>query len=81
MDFYDEIYYSLIGELECPLNWVPNAFAPGTDCEEAYARLIQARNRVQERLGTEDDPDLNQMLVQMHTIQRLLCRKALELRT
>ncbi len=82
MDFYDEIYYSLIGELEegAALPWVGNAFAPGSECEQAYARLLDGRNRVLDKLGAEDDPDLSQMLSHMLTIQRTLCRKVMALR-
>ncbi len=82
MDFYDQIYYSLIGQLEetAALPWVPNAFAPGSPCEEAYARLLRARNRVQAWLGGEDDEDLHQMLSEMEQIQHRLCRCLLALR-
>ncbi len=81
MDNYDNIYYTLIGELE-PLEeyaWVPNAFAPGSDCDKAYERLIAARDRVLAKLQAQDDDDLNQMLTEMATLQRALCRKLLSL--
>lgn len=82
MDFYDEIYYSLIGELteEAALPWVPNAFAPGSECEQAYARLLSARDRVNNKLGTDEDPDLEQMLQEMLTIQYILCKQVMQLR-
>ncbi len=80
MDYYDEIYYSLIGQLEPPLEGIPNAFAPGSVCDQAYTQLIEARDRVAEKLGQQDDPDLSQMLQQMDTIQRTLCRLTLTLR-
>ncbi len=82
MDFYDEIYYSLIGELEegAALPWVGNAFGPGSECEQAYTRMAQARDRVLDKLGAGDDPDLSQMLTEMETIQRTLCRKVMALR-
>ncbi len=82
MDFYDEIYYSLIGELEpgAALSWVPNAFADGSVCEEADRRLWDARNRILEKLGVDDDPDLSRMLEEMDTIQHTLCRQILSLR-
>ncbi len=77
MDCYDKIYYSLIGELNEgeAREGIPNAFAPGSECDCAYTRLIEARNRVVEKMGTDDDPDLSQMLTQMNTIQRALCRQ------
>lgn len=82
MQLYDEIYYSLIGEMaeDSALPWVPNAFSPGSECEQAYTRLLAARNRVNKKLGAEDDPDLEQMLQEMLTIQHILCKKIMELR-
>ncbi len=73
MDLYDEIYYSLIGELteEAALSWVPNAFAPGGACDAAYHRLIGARNRILQKLGSDEDADLEQMLTEMDTISTL----------
>ena len=43
MDYYDNIYYSLIGELdeESALPIVPNLFAPGSACDQAYDRLCR----------------------------------------
>ncbi len=79
MDFYDEIYYTLIGELEPGRSGVRNAFASGSECDLAYTRLLDARNRVLEKLGTGNDPDLERMLGEMEVIQRLLCRKILEM--
>ncbi len=73
MDKYDKIYYALIGAMEGN-DQIPNAFAPGSPCDHAYTRLIQARNRVLDKLGTGDDPDLEQILTEMDTIQRALCR-------
>ena len=82
MDYYDKVYYSLIGELEPEeaLPIIPNAFAPGSECDRAYKRLIQARDRVNARLGCDDDPDLSRMLTEMDTIQRSLCREIMALR-
>ncbi len=79
MDLYDQIYFSLAGELEPPLDWVPDAFAPGSVCADAYSRMLDARDRVLARLGLPEDPDLEQMLQEMETIQRRLCREALAL--
>ncbi len=82
MDYYDRIYYSLIGQLEeeAALPIVPNAFAVGSDCDRAYERMIAARNRVNAKLNADDDPDLAQMLTEMETIQRALCRQVMALR-
>ncbi len=81
MDRYDEIYYSLIGEMEegMALERVPNAFAPGGACDRAYGRLLAARDRLLARLGVDADGDLEIMLEEMLTIQRILCREILEM--
>lgn len=82
MQFYDEIYYSLVGEMaeDSALPWVPNAFSPGSECEQAYTRLLAARDRVNQKLGAEEDPDLEQILQEMLVIQRILCKKVMALR-
>lgn len=82
MQFYDEIYYSLIGEMaeDSALPWVSNAFSPGSECEQAYTRLLAARDRVNQKLGAEEDADLEQMLQEMLTIQHILCKKVMALR-
>ena len=82
MQFYDEIYYSLVGEMaeDSALPWVPNAFSPGSECEQAYTRLLAARDRVNQKLGAEEDADLEQMLQEMLTLQRILCKKVVALR-
>ncbi len=79
MNFYDEIYYTLIGQMEesAALSWVEDAFAPGSACDGAYERLMEARDRVLEKLGRDEDPDVSRMLAEMDTVQRLLCRKLL----
>ncbi len=82
MDLYDEIYYSLIGEMneDAALAWVPNAFAEGSACDAAYNRLLTARNNLLEKLGCDEDPELSRMLEEMDTISHLLCREVMALR-
>ncbi len=82
MDFYDEIYATLIGDMqeEYALPWVPNALAPGSYCEESLTRLMDARDRLAERLGVDVDPDLEIMMDEMVAIQSTLCRMVMELR-
>ncbi len=45
MDFYDKIYYTLIGQMEedAAIPGVPNAFAPGSECDQAYLRAEAGR--------------------------------------
>ncbi len=82
MDFYDEIYHSLTGELVegQALPWVPNLFGEDMPCGQAYGRLIAARDRLLERLGQDEDDDLEIMLMEMEEIQYILVRQVLSLR-
>ncbi len=82
MDLYDEIYYTLLGELVegAALPWVPNAFSPGSECDTALQRLWTAKNRILQQLGTDESEDLEQILMEMETIQHSLCRTLLQLR-
>ncbi len=81
MDLYDEIYYTLIGQMaDGGLSWVPNAFAEGSACDEACTRMIQARDRLLEKLNVANDPDLDAILTEMDTITRILCRAVMDLR-
>ncbi len=82
MDLYDEIYYSLIGALtsEAALPWVNNAFGEGSECAASYDRLVEARNKVLEALGQDENPDLDTMLAEMDRIQYALCHQIIMLR-
>ncbi len=82
MDYYDEIYYSLIGQLtpEAALPWVPNVFQNESDCEKAYARLCKAKERLLARLRLEEDADLEIIIAEMEWIQRIVCRQIMQLR-
>ncbi len=82
MDLYEDIYFSLIGELipEAALPWVPNAFVPGSPCAKALEQLYDAKYRLQERLNTDDDPDIEEMMSAMDMIQQELCIAVMKLR-
>ena len=76
----EDIYATLIGvqaeQFRVP--GVENAFAPGTYCDQRYADLIRHRQRLWDRLGCEDDEDLEEILCAMESIQRELCFKMFE---
>ncbi len=82
MGLYDDIYASLLGQFvdgkELP--WVPNVFAEGSPCWESYCRILEARDRVQKKLGGEDDEDLDTMLMEMEDVQYRFCMEILKLR-
>ena len=78
MDTIDEIYFSLLGQLEpeAALPWVENAFAAGSECESHLIKIYAARNRLLERLHVEeDDEDLECIMDSFLSIQYTLCRK------
>ena len=67
------IYLSVIGELVEPLPGIPNAFAPGQRCDVLYQQIYEARCRLCQRLGVEEDPDVEQILDSFFEINRELC--------
>ena len=75
-----DVYETLIGVRgkEDQVPGVENAFAPGTYCDQRYADLIRHRQRLWDRLGCEDDEDLEEILCAMESIQRELCFKMFE---
>ena len=52
------IYETMIGEAvsECP--GVADEFAPGAMCDRLYGEIYEANKRLCERLGVEDDEDV-----------------------
>lgn len=69
------IYLTLTGQLipgaEVP--GVPDAFCEGSECDRLLDEIYEARNRVQERLGGEDDADLERILGGYEAMQEVLC--------
>lgn len=75
---FEEIYYTLLGEMDgrYVLPGVENAYAPDEECDRLYTEIIAARDRLRDRLGVSDeDPDLECILDNSLTIQRILCEK------
>ena len=71
----DIIYESLIGEAVKPLKNVPNAFAEGSTCAAEYQNMLDAYDRIRERLQVRDeDEDVETIINSMLVIQELLCR-------
>ena len=74
----DDVYATLIGVQEEGVPGVENAFAPGEYCARRYEDMTAHRQRLWERLGCEDDEDIEQILCAMESIQAELCRKMFE---
>lgn len=74
MNVAEDVYYSLIGELESPLSWVPNAFEPGMPCEKLYQEVQLAYEKIRQRLGVVDeDEDIEAIIDSLMMIQSMLC--------
>ena len=74
MEIAEFVYESLIGELVVPIKGVPNAFEQGSFCEARYHEMLDAYERLRERLGVEDeDADVEQIIDSLLAIQRKLC--------
>ena len=73
----NDVYETLIGVRgkNHRVPGVENAFLPGTYCAQQYAHLNACRQRLWDRLGCEDDQDLEEILCAMESIQRELCFK------
>lgn len=77
MTIFDEIYTSLLGVAneDSALDWVENAFSPGSPCFDANEEIWEARLRLCERLGLEDDRDVQILVDNFYDVQEYLCRK------
>ena len=77
----DLIYLSMMGELVQPLDGIPNAFATGQPCHMLYQKIYAARCRLCDRLGVEEDADLESILDCFFEINRELCLRMYHLGT
>lgn len=76
MNIAELVYESLIGELVDPVEDVPNAFFPGSYCETRYREMLDAYERLRDRLGVVDeDEDVEVVIDSLLDIQRQLCLK------
>lgn len=78
MDFAEEVYQSLLGMAvdEYKLEWVDNAFSPGSVCEQNDAAMLNAYERLCYRLGVpEEDADVEIIINALLDNQRELCLK------
>ena len=60
--------------MEEPVTGVENAFEDGTLCDNCYERMLQAYDRLRQRLRIEnEDPDVETIITAMQTIMKELC--------
>ena len=69
----EKIYLTMLGELTEPLPGVPNAFAPGQPCEKLYRKVYDAKCRLCDRLGEDENNELETILDSFFAINREMC--------
>lgn len=67
------IYESMMGNLVKPIRGIENAFASGTHCEQLYDEIYMANRRICERLGVEEDTDVELIVSNFLELNRELC--------
>ena len=80
-DYIDSVYETLCGLLmpEYRIPGVENAFASGEACEQNYAQMLEAYERLCDRLGVVDeDDDVEVIINALLKNERILCRKMFE---
>ena len=54
-DIYDSLQGVLVPEARVP--WVKNLFLPGSPCDRAYSDMLDAYERLRDRLGVADEDE------------------------
>ena len=52
------IYYTMMGEMELPFPGVEDEFLEGRECAQLYGGILDAYERICQRMGLEEDADL-----------------------
>ena len=75
---FDDIYFTLLGEVhgENAVPGVPNAYFEGGKCDHLYQEAMEAYDRLRTRLAVEEDADIEIMINNFLSIQRILCEHA-----
>ena len=70
-DIYDSLQGGLVPEARVP--WVKNLFLPGSPCDRAYSDMLDAYERLRDRLGVADeDEDVEIIINSLLDIQQIL---------
>ena len=69
------IYYTMMGEMEIPFPGVEDEFAEGRTCGDLYGEIFNANMSLCDRLGAEEDPDVEIIIRSFFKIQKELCMK------
>lgn len=76
-EIFENVYDSAMGNLveEARLPWVPDITYTGSPFDRAYAEMLAACQRLCERLGKEEDEDVERIRCAYEQMQELLCRQ------
>ena len=76
-DIVEDVYYSMLGELreEYSLPWVPNLAYSGGEFDRLYSQMLAGCQRICQRLGREEDEDVEAVRCACEQMQQLLCRQ------
>ena len=71
----EKIYESLMGDLVEPVPGVENAFSVGSRCAVLYEQVYASKQRLCDRLGIEEDEDVEELIDCLLEISRELSIK------
>ena len=84
MKLVENVYEAVCGEYADETDYViqnvriQNEFEEGKTCSEAYKRVYEANRRLCERLGVDEDPDVEMIIDSMFEITRTVGEKMFE---
>ena len=84
MKLVENVYEAVCGEYADEADYViqnvriENEFEEGKPCSEAYKRVYAANRRLCERLGVDEDPDVEMIIDSMFVIMRTVGEKMFE---
>ena len=81
MKLVENVYEAVCGEYVDETDYViqnvriQNEFEEGRPCREAYKRVYESNRRLCERLGVDEDPDVESIINYMFDITRTVAEK------
>lgn len=81
MKLVENVYEAVCGEYADEADYViqnvriENEFEEGKPCSEAYKRVYESNRRLCERLGVDEDPDVESIINYMFDITRTVAEK------
>ena len=81
MKLVENVYEAVCGEYADEADYViqnvriQNEFEEGKPCSEAYKRVYESNRRLCERLGVDEDPDVESIINYMFDITRTVAEK------